>query len=73
MCVAVPGQIQKITDGVAEVKVGDATAKANLDLLGDEVEVGDYVLIHAGFAINRVDREEAEEIQAAIEEITNLW
>ena len=73
MCVAVPGQIEKITNGVADVKVGDASTKANLDLLGDEVGVGDYVLIHAGFAINRIEREEAEEIQAAMEEITNLW
>lgn len=73
MCVAVPGQIEKITDGVAEVKVGDASTRVNLDLLGGDVGVGDYVLIHAGFAINRIDREEAEEIQAAMEEIANLW
>lgn len=73
MCVAVPGKIEKIEGSVATVKVGEASTTANLDLIGQELQVGDYILVHAGFAINRIDREEAEEIQAVMEEIGQIW
>ncbi|MFP3904974.1 MAG: HypC/HybG/HupF family hydrogenase formation chaperone [Armatimonadota bacterium] len=73
MCVAVPGKIEKIEGSVATVKVGEASTTANLDLLGQELQVGDYILVHAGFAINRIDREEAEEIEAVMEEIGQIW
>ncbi|MFO7946467.1 MAG: HypC/HybG/HupF family hydrogenase formation chaperone [Armatimonadota bacterium] len=73
MCVAVPGKIEKIEGSVATVKVGEASTTANLDLIGQELQVGDYILVHAGFAINRIDREEAEEIEAIMEEIGQIW
>lgn len=73
MCVAVPGKIEKIEGSVATVKVGKASTTANLDLIGQELQVGDYILVHAGFAINRIDREEAEEIEAIMEEIGQIW
>ncbi len=73
MCVAVPGKIEKIEGSVATVKVGEASTTANLDLIGQELQVGDYILLHAGFAINRIDREEAEEIEAVMEEIGQIW
>jgi len=62
MCLAVPGKIVDIDtkDESATVDYGDGTKrKANITLV--EVEIGDYVLVHAGFAIQVLDEKEAEE------------
>ncbi|NOY86941.1 MAG: HypC/HybG/HupF family hydrogenase formation chaperone [Deltaproteobacteria bacterium] len=68
MCIAVPGKIISIDDiNMAIVDYGGTTKAASLDLL-PEVEVGDYVLVHAGFAINRLDEEEAMETIKLFEE-----
>lgn len=63
MCVAIPGCITQIEDKQAQVRVGQSTVSIRLELLGDQVSVGDYVLVHAGFAINKIDRQEAEELE----------
>ena len=60
MCLAVPAKITKIKGDMATVEVGGIARGASL-MLVDDVAVGDYVLVHAGFAIHRVDAEEAEE------------
>lgn len=62
MCVAIPGKITKIEDNVATLDVSGTLVTARLDLIGEELQVGDYVLTHAGFAINRISTEEAEEL-----------
>ena len=62
MCLAIPGKIVDIDtkDESATVDYGDGTKrKANITLV--EVEIGDYVLVHAGFAIQVLDEKEAEE------------
>jgi hydrogenase expression/formation protein HypC len=59
MCVAVPSLITAINGFDAEIDVGGISRKANL-MLTPEAKIGDYVLIHAGYAISIVDREEAE-------------
>jgi len=60
MCLAIPMRIVEI-DGVAAVaEVDGVSRRVRLDLL-PEVALGDYVLIHAGLAIARVDAENAEE------------
>ncbi len=62
MCLAIPGRlIEKVdADGtlVGKVAFGGITRQASLDFL-PEAEVGDYVLVHVGFAISKVDEEEA--------------
>ncbi|NLJ34920.1 MAG: HypC/HybG/HupF family hydrogenase formation chaperone [candidate division WS1 bacterium] len=63
MCVAIPGCITQIEGKQAQVRVGQSTVSIRLELLGDQVSVGDYVLVHAGFAINKIDRQEAEELE----------
>jgi hydrogenase expression/formation protein HypC len=61
MCLAIPAEIVHIEDEMATVKVGDALRKASLMLLPDGAELGDYVIVHAGFALHRVEPEEAQE------------
>jgi hydrogenase expression/formation protein HypC len=59
MCVAVPSLITAIDGTDAEVDIGGISRKASL-MLTPDAKIGDYVLIHAGYAISIVDREEAE-------------
>lgn len=58
MCVAVPAKIIYIKDNLAEVEMAGVLRKIGLDLL-PEAKIDDYVLVHAGFAIQLVDEEEA--------------
>jgi len=68
MCLAIPSRIVKIDNLVATVDVYGARRDVNLMLLPEEVTVGDYVLVHAGFAIQKVEREIAEESLKLIKE-----
>jgi hydrogenase expression/formation protein HypC len=69
VCLAVPMRVATVfEDGSAEVEVGDVRVRASLALI-DGVCVGDYVIVHAGFAINRLDVDEAEKSLALFEEI----
>jgi len=60
MCLAVPVRIKSIQGDEAEVEAVVASYKASIRLT-PEVKVGDYVLLHTGYAICIVDKEEAEE------------
>ncbi len=68
MCLGVPAKVIKIEDKTATVSLGGVEYKAGLQLL-ENVRVGDYILLHAGFAIEKVDPEEAEETMKLIREI----
>jgi len=64
VCLAIPGKIvsSQITDNgirTGRVQFGGITRETCLDFV-PEASVGDYVIVHVGFAISRVDREEAE-------------
>lgn len=59
MCVAVPVEIVKIDGTEAWVNFGGVQKMVSIALVED-VKVGDYVLLHAGCAVSRLDREEAE-------------
>ena len=71
MCLAVPGLILKIEESegerVARVRFGGIVRETRLDFV-PEAQVGDYVLVHVGFALSRLDREEAESTFAALRE-----
>lgn len=71
MCLAVPALITALDDQQALCQVGEVRLRARLDLVED-VAVGDYVLVHAGYAINRLESTEAQEILALLEEATRL-
>ena len=60
MCLGIPGKVIEIEKNVAKVDVGGVSRDISLDLCPD-VSVGEYVLIHTGFAIQKVDEEEAKE------------
>ena len=60
MCLAVPMKVTEIEGPIAQVEQGGVRRQARVDLV-EGIEVGDYVIIHAGVAIDRLDPEEAEE------------
>ena len=60
MCLGIPGRVIKIEKNVAKVDVGGLLRDISIELC-PEVSVGEYVLIHTGFAIQKVDEEEANE------------
>ncbi|MFC2316073.1 MAG: HypC/HybG/HupF family hydrogenase formation chaperone [Selenomonas massiliensis] len=63
MCLAVPAKIVDIQDQLASVELNGVRRAASLMLL-PEAAVGDYVLVHAGFAMQIVDHAEAARIEA---------
>lgn len=69
MCLAIPSKIVWIEDLRAMVEVYGARKEINLMLMGDEVGVGDYVLVHAGFAIQKVEQEAAQDALRVISSI----
>lgn len=70
MCIAVPAKVISIEDQVAAVEVNGVVYNASLVLLPD-VCLGDYVLVHAGCAIQKIDQAEAAETLALFEELAH--
>ncbi len=68
MCLAIPALITSINDKEAEVEVGGISRRISL-WLTPEARVGDYVLVHTGYAINVLDQEQAEETLEILREI----
>jgi hydrogenase expression/formation protein HypC len=68
MCLAIPAEVIQIDDTMATVRVGETLRKASLMLL-PEAQVGDYVIVHAGFALHRIDPEEARESLQLLREL----
>jgi len=68
MCLAIPMKIRRIKGEFAEVEAGRLTRTINIQML-PAVKVGDYVLVHAGFAIQRIDPARAKETLQLIDEI----
>jgi hydrogenase expression/formation protein HypC len=73
MCLAIPGLVLEVVDAdnrLAKVDVAGVRRNVNVGLLdedGEEVEPGDWVLIHVGFAISKVDEEEATATRRLLE------
>ncbi len=68
MCLAIPVKLVEIKDTIGVVDIGGLKKECRLDLLAD-VKIGDYVLLHAGFAIQKLDTESAEETLKLFKEI----
>jgi len=68
MCLAIPGKVLKIEEQIATVDFGGTRREVKLDLLRN-VRNGDYVLVHAGYAIQILDETNAKEILSAWEEV----
>lgn len=73
MCLAIPARITHIdpTTETAEVELGGISKQISLALI-DDAAVGDYVLVHVGYALNKLSAEEAEETLRLIREMGML-
>jgi hydrogenase expression/formation protein HypC len=68
MCLGVPMQVTSINGMEIVAEIDGVRREASLMILDDEVSIGDYVIVHAGFAISRLDEEEARETLALMRE-----
>lgn len=73
MCLAIPGKIVEIVDvdnHIAKVDVSGVRRNVNIGMLeSDDTQIGDYVLIHVGFAMSKIDEKQAEETLRLLREI----
>ncbi len=69
MCLAIPSKIVEMVDLKAVVDVYGARREINLMLMPEEVGIGDYVLVHAGFAIQKVEQSEARNALEVFDEL----
>jgi hydrogenase expression/formation protein HypC len=72
MCLAVPMEIEAINGSVADVRVGQVRHQVRLDIIDEQPQVGDFVIVHAGFALRRIDREEGLATLKLFQEGLNL-
>ncbi len=72
MCLAIPAKVVQVGDGdMAVVDLGGVKKEISLALV-DDVAEGDYVIVHVGYALNKLDPEEAEKTLALFAEIGDL-
>jgi hydrogenase expression/formation protein HypC len=71
MCLAVPALVQSIDGDYAQVDFGDVSRKVCVTLLPD-LKVGEYVIVHTGYAIERLKPEEAKKTLALFEEMAKM-
>ena len=70
MCIAVPGRVVEITDKIAKVDFNGNTVKVNTGIV--DPKVGQYVLVHAGCAIEVMEKDKAQELIDLFDEIESL-
>jgi len=71
MCLAIPGKVVEIRDNLAIVDYGGVRREARIDFIRD-LKVGDYVIVHTGFAIEKMDEEAAKRSIEAWDELLSL-
>ena len=71
MCLAIPAKVTSIDGLMAQVEMAGVTRETSIMMLPD-TKIGDYVLIHAGFAIQRLDEEDALETLRLFDQIASL-
>ena len=69
MCLGVPGEILEIDGNEAVADFWGVERRVRIDVVGDTVEAGDYILNHAGFAIRKIPEREVEETMAIYESL----
>ena len=73
MCVAIPGRVISVSDAeMAEVDFNGISRKVCSQLC-PEIEVGDFVLVHVGFVINRLEEKEAQETMRLFQELEEKY
>ncbi|MFO7829947.1 MAG: HypC/HybG/HupF family hydrogenase formation chaperone [Bacteroidales bacterium] len=68
MCLSIPGKIISINDDMADVSIGGNIVKVGIQML-ENIKKGDYVLVHAGFALQKIDEKEALETLQLLKEM----
>lgn len=68
MCLGIPARIEAIEGQEAKVNISGNSLKVSIALL-DNIKVGDYVLVHAGFALQKLNEEEANKTLALLREL----
>ena len=71
MCLSIPAKVISIDGEMAKVSMGGAEYNASLQMIED-VKIGDYILLHTGFAIQKIDEEEAKEIFKLFDELAEI-
>ncbi|MDW3560472.1 HypC/HybG/HupF family hydrogenase formation chaperone [Helicobacter pylori] len=61
MCLAIPSKVIAINDNMVLLETLGVQREASLDLMGESVKVGDYVLLHIGYVMSKIDEKEALE------------
>lgn len=69
MCLAVPSRVVSVGEMIATIEVSGARKDVSIVLLPEPVNTGDYVLVHAGFAIQKIDQEAAQEALSLLSEV----
>ena len=72
MCLAIPSKITEIENEMATIDVDGVQRQASLLLLAD-AQVGDYVIVHAGFAIQKIDEEAALDTLRLLKEAAEVY
>ncbi len=71
MCLSIPAKVISIDGEMAIVSMGGTEYNASLQMVED-IKVGDYILLHTGFAIQKIDEEEAQEIFKLFDELEEI-
>lgn len=71
MCLSIPAKVEKIEGDMAVVSVGGTEYNASLQMV-DDVNIGDYILLHTGFALQKISEKEALETLKVFEEFEDL-
>ncbi|WQW05961.1 HypC/HybG/HupF family hydrogenase formation chaperone [Helicobacter pylori] len=69
MCLAIPSKVIAINNNVALLETLGVQREASLDLMGESVKIGDYVLLHIGYVMSKIDEKEALESIALYQEM----
>ncbi|MCF7890505.1 HypC/HybG/HupF family hydrogenase formation chaperone [Candidatus Bipolaricaulota bacterium] len=69
MCLAIPGEVLTVEEDLATVDVGGVEQEVRLDTLSEDVAEADYLLVHTGFAIQKLSPEEARETLSLFDEL----
>ncbi len=69
MCLAIPSKVIAINNNVVLLETLGVQREASLDLMGESVKVGDYVLLHIGYVMSKIDEKEALESIALYQEM----
>lgn len=68
MCLAIPMKIKRLEGEMAQVEAGSLMRRINIQMISN-IRIGDYVLVHAGFAIEKLDPKKAQETLRLLNEI----